>query len=364
MSQNLTCRHCQRHFFPPEQTGKPLACPHCGKEVGTPANDASAPPTIEPANRRWRATSPDWFVQAEDGRQYGPVTGELLHRWYEEGRITADCQVLRKGGNQWQWATDLYPDLLEAGSKPAAEGSSSAIAAAPSPPAARPANPRPAAPRATLTQSAAPITALDPSDFPSAGQGLKMLGPVVRALPPGYEEPRFHSAEALEDRRKYAPYMVARTDRPPLHKMLLILAILNCIIGLVRGGLYFFLFINAIVAVSALGESGDRQLMTRAVTGLVLTFVMLVLNISLISGGIGLLQQREWGRTATFVGTTLGLLIQLTGICVSMMLGADASGLARWVWIVLLVVLLPSIVYDAFAAATLAVPSVVEDLEE
>ena len=356
MPLNLTCRHCQRHFFPAEQAGKPAACPHCGKEVGKPTTDVRVPPsTTEPADPPPN-TRTIWHVQAEDGRQYGPVTGELLHRWYEEGRITADCQLLRKGATQWQWATDYYPNLQET------EDKKEDKVASPAP--ARPASPRPAPPRATPPQSAAPVTALDPSDFPTAGQGLKMLGPVIPQLPPGYQEPRFHSAEAMEDRRKYAPYMVPHMDRPPLHKMLLILAILNFLAGTLRGGLYFISFINSLIAVSVIGEEGDKQLMARAVVGLVITFVMFALNITLISGGIGLLQQREWGRTATFIATLVGLLIQLTGVCVTMMLGAEATGLGRWIWIVLLVVLLPSILYDAFAAATLAVPSVVKDLEE
>jgi hypothetical protein len=29
----------------------------------------------------------------------------------EEGRITSDCQILQDGADQWQWASDVYPDL-------------------------------------------------------------------------------------------------------------------------------------------------------------------------------------------------------------------------------------------------------------
>jgi hypothetical protein len=36
-----------------------------------------------------------------------------LDRWSREGRVTADCQVLPEGSDQWQWATDLYPHLSE-----------------------------------------------------------------------------------------------------------------------------------------------------------------------------------------------------------------------------------------------------------
>jgi hypothetical protein len=28
-----------------------------------------------------------------------------------EGRITAECQLLKEGADQWQWASDIYPQL-------------------------------------------------------------------------------------------------------------------------------------------------------------------------------------------------------------------------------------------------------------
>src|SRR5690606_29157912 len=52
-----------------------------------------------------------WYVQTEDGQQYGPVSRQELDQWYGDGRITTDTQLLREGSEQWQWASDLYPDL-------------------------------------------------------------------------------------------------------------------------------------------------------------------------------------------------------------------------------------------------------------
>ncbi|MFN0018756.1 MAG: GYF domain-containing protein [Pirellulaceae bacterium] len=353
MSLELSCPHCQRLFHPTaELAGKLAACPHCGKQVRIPAVESRLQTVESGIDPRWKTRSTTWHVQAEDGKQYGPVTGEQLQAWYEEGRITANCQLLRKGTGQWQWATDLYPDLEQnVGAKHAGPAES------------KPAKPRPAV-RAAPAQSGSPITPLSPSDFPTVGSGLKALGPAIRPLPPGHEEPLFHSAEAMEDRRRFAPFMVAHMNRKPLHKMLLVVAVTNFLFGTVRAGLYFVLFISCLMAIGALGEQADQQLVTRGAISLIVALVMMVLNIFIISGGFGLLQQKEWGRTATFVGTLIGMIIQLTCLCVTGILGADGSGLARVTWVIGLVILGPSVLYDAFAAITLTMPSIVADLED
>ena len=37
-----------------------------------------------------------------DGREYGPVTGELLREWIAEGRANAQTKALAKGAAQWK----------------------------------------------------------------------------------------------------------------------------------------------------------------------------------------------------------------------------------------------------------------------
>jgi hypothetical protein len=54
-----------------------------------------------------------WFLRGEDGETFGPVDRPTLDAWYAEGRMTADSQLLKQGNEQWQWASDLYPDLDE-----------------------------------------------------------------------------------------------------------------------------------------------------------------------------------------------------------------------------------------------------------
>jgi hypothetical protein len=63
------------------------------------------------------------------------------------------------------------------------------------------------------------------------------------------------------------------------------------------------------------------------------------------------------------VGTLIGIVVQLTTVCVATMLGS-ASGLTPILWIWVLAFMAPSILYDAFAASMLSVPRVVEDLED
>jgi hypothetical protein len=167
----------------------------------------------------------------------------------------------------------------------------------------------------------------------------------------------------MENRRKFAPHMVARKDRPPLHRMLLVVAIANIIIGTLRAGFFFIQFLSLLGGIRAMDEALNQQSTAGMALSLAVTFVMLVLNISVISGGAGLLQYQEWGRTATYVGTLIGMILQLTGICVTMMLALGPS-LARAMGPWLLFLLLLSILYDALVAATISVPSVVEDLED
>jgi len=52
-------------------------------------------------------------MKSEEGADYGPVTRAELDAWHAEGRVTADCQLLREGSEQWQWASDVYSDLVE-----------------------------------------------------------------------------------------------------------------------------------------------------------------------------------------------------------------------------------------------------------
>ncbi len=70
-------------------------------------------PAIEPPRiERPTARPPDqWYLKTDGGEEFGPVSRDELDAWKEEGRITADCQLLVEGSTEWQWAGDVYADL-------------------------------------------------------------------------------------------------------------------------------------------------------------------------------------------------------------------------------------------------------------
>jgi DNA-directed RNA polymerase subunit RPC12/RpoP len=153
-----SCSHCAGKFRLPETAaGKKIRCPKCKEPMAVPAlaeKPKSAP--AEGLKSTWRAsaaatntTSPAppvekapvsisppaatfsaapaaatplrkkvadqvgelWFFRDEQGETSGPLERKTLDAWKQEGRVTADCQVLRHGSDQWQWASDLYADL-------------------------------------------------------------------------------------------------------------------------------------------------------------------------------------------------------------------------------------------------------------
>jgi len=58
-----------------------------------------------------RPADAGWYMRTPDEQQYGPVKRHALDQWVEEGRVDSDCQILCDGWQQWQWASDVYPQL-------------------------------------------------------------------------------------------------------------------------------------------------------------------------------------------------------------------------------------------------------------
>ena len=67
------------------------------------------------------AEAPDavWYVRPPSGGQYGPARGDVMRRWVDEGRVSANSMVWREGWADWQTAGPVFPAL--GGSKPSAE---------------------------------------------------------------------------------------------------------------------------------------------------------------------------------------------------------------------------------------------------
>jgi hypothetical protein len=69
-----------------------------------------------------------WYVRTDEGDEYGPVTKAELDSWVEEERVDGACQILQKGSDDWKWADELYPELVQA--EPADENPFAALAGA------------------------------------------------------------------------------------------------------------------------------------------------------------------------------------------------------------------------------------------
>jgi hypothetical protein len=52
-----------------------------------------------------------WYTCTPTGDRYGPVSGEALHKWLGEGRVSAKSLVWRDGWAEWQRASIVFPKL-------------------------------------------------------------------------------------------------------------------------------------------------------------------------------------------------------------------------------------------------------------
>jgi len=96
-----------------------------------PKQPATKPSPTKTAPAKAAPLSKDeWFMQTEDGEQYGPVTRAELDDWVEEGRLDATCQVLCEGWEQWKWAEEVFPQLAGGEAEAAVEDEPAAPAIA------------------------------------------------------------------------------------------------------------------------------------------------------------------------------------------------------------------------------------------
>ena len=110
MPIEVTCGSCNRRLRVPDKTaGKKIKCPKCQGVIQVP--DTAPAEAAVPAMAATQAAAEAWYVKTDDGEDYGPVGRGELDQWAAEGRLNADCQLLLEGGEQWQWASDVYPDL-------------------------------------------------------------------------------------------------------------------------------------------------------------------------------------------------------------------------------------------------------------
>lgn len=120
MPIEVTCTSCSRRLRVPDKAaGKRIKCPKCASAISVPRADEPVTPqpvasTTEktPVKKVNKPTEPGWFVKVgEDSGELGPVPQAKLDAWVAKGCLGEDSQLLREGSDQWQWATDLFPDL-------------------------------------------------------------------------------------------------------------------------------------------------------------------------------------------------------------------------------------------------------------
>ena len=139
MPIEFPCPACQKKLKTPQKyAGKKVKCPYCQASVRVAgerpeASSALVSPFAKsggssqvappPPPQQGAATAPkqpaatssgkrEWHVMTDDNDTYGPVSRAELERWVTEGRLDDTCQVLCEGWEQWQWADEVFPELI------------------------------------------------------------------------------------------------------------------------------------------------------------------------------------------------------------------------------------------------------------
>lgn len=102
MPIEIACPGCHKRMRAPDAAaGKHVKCPACQGPIVVPA--ARPAPPVE-----------RWTLLTENDQQFGPIPRGELDQWFAEGRISAQCQLLKEGAPSWQWASEIYPSLAQA----------------------------------------------------------------------------------------------------------------------------------------------------------------------------------------------------------------------------------------------------------
>jgi hypothetical protein len=68
-----------------------------------------------------------------DGKEYGPITAEVLRQWLAEGRANAQTKILPEGSTEWKSVAEVPELAAMAASVPAAQSVPGPISMAPTP---------------------------------------------------------------------------------------------------------------------------------------------------------------------------------------------------------------------------------------
>lgn len=76
-----------------------------------PSVSPPQPPAGTASNPIDESPGSSWYVQPPSGGQYGPARGDIMRKWLDEGRVSADSLVWREGWDDWRLAGTVFPEL-------------------------------------------------------------------------------------------------------------------------------------------------------------------------------------------------------------------------------------------------------------
>lgn len=338
MPLQVACPSCNAKLRAPDTAaGKKTKCPKCQAVIAVPA-DAPQAPAASPGGVK---KAENWHMQTTDGSQFGPVPRTELDAWFKEGRISADCQLLKEGADQWQWASELYPGLEQ----PAPETPPSKQAAGFDflGPATTPNNDPLGLGNAALG-TPLPSTAL--SNFPPSAPSFG--GAPAPSFGGGYGGGGYGAPANPYSSPSAASYSnYGKQARTGLHPMVVIASIIEFLQGglYLLGSLLFGVFMiillvgGAAIATNAPSNNNpDNEAAMAAMAAfsgmgalcmLPFALLFLALSILMIYTGVGLLKKRFWAKIVAIVMSILHLLPQLLMLFMSI-ISLDPCSLITW----------------------------------
>jgi phage FluMu protein Com len=340
MPLQIHCPHCfQSLLLPYTEAGLKVKCPNCQAPITvTAADDGSKPKQAE----RMRPAAADlWFFKAEDGSDFGPVNKQVLNQWFDEGRISADCQILHVGDEQWHWASDLFPELDE-GQGAIAQGA--------------PVN------RYDISDLLPPVVGVPsypPGMYGLPGSGAPMPTMGTSALGPGpiAETPRMtrRLTDCVDPNLASSSLYLDTLDkiehrRGGHHPLVVTTAVLNFIFGtyaMILGIFSFFMAVYNSTGAKALIE-GDWSFWAPMLPLALAGYAAFVLQTA-----VGLLNYQAWTIMATYMQAAISMTVSIVIICIPVWLAFPP----------LLIFAVSGLVYGVLASIAVSIPWVVEDFD-
>ena len=340
MPLQILCPHCfQSLVLPYTEAGLKVSCPNCRGPITITAAH-SATEKKKPAERPRPAPADLWFFKAEDGSDYGPVNKQTLDQWFAEGRISADCQILHVGDEQWHWANDLFPELDEG---------QGAIA------------------------TGAPVNRYDISDLlppvvagPAAPPGMyglpgpasmPMIGPSALGTGTGADIPRMtrRLSDCVDPNLSSSSVYLETLDkiehrRGGHHPLVVATAVLNFLFGtyaMIFGVLAFLWAVNDATGADAMVQGEYRYWVPMP------PLVLFGYAAFVLQTAVGLLNYQSWTIMASYILAAISMTVAIVIFCVPVWLAFPP----------LLIFSICGMAYGVLATIAVSIPWVVEDFD-